>query len=68
MNKQNTNLKILPSPKRNIPNAILFLSGQGTNATKILEDWQNNKVKYFHPIAIVTDRKISQAKNIAQKF
>ena len=52
-----------------LPNAAIFLSGSGTNAEKVLEFWEKQNIKTWHPAVIITDRpKSSRAKEIAEKF
>ncbi len=49
---------------------VIFLSGTGTNAEKILEFWQENEANCsFLPVCLVTDRpNESRAREIADKF
>ena len=48
---------------------IIFLSGSGSNAEKILEYIETNKSDYWEPVGIVTDRpETSRGKEIAKRF
>lgn len=53
-----------------IAKVAIFISGSGTNAEKILEDWQQNKDSHpYHPVCIVTDRPDRcRAEEIAKDF
>ncbi|MCM8537642.1 MAG: hypothetical protein NE334_17005 [Lentisphaeraceae bacterium] len=48
----------------------IFVSGSGTNAEKILEDWQQNKdERHYVPCCIVTDRpERCRAREISEKY
>ncbi len=51
------------------PSAILFLSGSGTNAEKLLEDAAASPDAPWRPLALVTDRpETSRGRELASKF
>ena len=50
-------------------NVVIFLSGRGTNALRILEHWQGNEPSVFHQVILFTDRpEKSKARSIASQF
>lgn len=51
------------------PSAILFLSGSGTNAEKLLQDAEASSEVPWRPLALVTDRPgTDRARGLASKF
>ena len=48
---------------------VIFLSGEGTNAEKVLDYWWKDRSELFHRVALFTDRPTSsRARTIADKF
>ena len=56
--------------KHNIPQAVIFLSGSGSNAEKILEKWRNaGSDREYNIAALFTDSPAkSRARELAQQF
>ena len=68
-NNKTKDLKLFLPEKPTIYNGVIFLSGSGTNAEKILEYIKKNKTNSWQPSVIITDApKKSRANIIAEKY